>query len=268
MILLILAAGNGSRYGGPKQIDPFIKLKTGEKKTLLHFTLENASDYFDRFVFVIRKDISTEFNELFSDFMIKNNCEIIFQDKPLGTAYPVICASKNLDKNFSIVNADDYYGKECFADLNNYLKEKNTPTCMVGYKLSNTLTPNGKSNRGVCLVTKDGFLSKIEERKGLTYEDNINDDITIVSMNLFSFRKDDIKYFHQRYKSYSESDSREEFMLPKVVDYMLKYEKIKVVPTDDVWIGLTYKEDKPRVSEFIKKNHFFELIDHNLNQMT
>jgi len=251
MILLVLAAGKGSRYGGPKQIDSLFDVN-GVEKTLLHFSLENSIPFFEKYVFVITKEIKSSFEILFYDFMKSHDSEIVIQDFPLGTAYPIICARDKLDNDFVVINADDYYGKESFKNL---FDNKFFTTCMIGYKLSNTLSQYGKANRGFCKLDSNNNLLQIEENTGIIYEEYKNDDKTIVSMNLFGFQKEDLKHFCFQYKLYVSKYTNEEFMLPKVVDFIIKYKKIKVILTDDIWVGLTYKEDKQRVIDFIKKNH-------------
>jgi dTDP-glucose pyrophosphorylase len=280
-ILVVLAAGIGSRYGGLKQMDRVGK----NDEVLLDFSVYDAvKSGFEKIVFIIRHDIEKDFHELvLSRLGSKANCELAFQDldslipsdifaaaqktgrvKPWGTAHALLCAAKNIDAPFAVINADDFYGREAFAVMGKYLSKDAENSAIVPYQLENTLSPQGTVARGVCEV-KDGFLSGVDELTSIEKKDgrifNTSPDGSIrellpetpVSMNFWGFLPDILpefqKYFDDFLKSFCtdmEKQIKTECFIPKAVDYFIKQEitKVKVLPANSQWFGVTYKEDR------------------------
>lgn len=252
--LVILAAGMGSRYGGPKQFDILL-----DNKTLLHHSLRNAEEYFDNFIFVLRQELVRNFEEKFEDFINSHKCHEAIQFKPYGTAHAVLMATKYIKGPFAVINADDYYGKNSFKKLNNFLSNiEDYSACMVGYKLNNTLSNSGSVNRGICKISEDYKLQEITETKKITKDSKI-DMNSVTSMNLFGFSNHVLRYFGTLWYEFwkknvlSNGDQIEEFMLPDVVSYMIHNKNIPVdvLMTDDRWVGLTYKEDRNEVIQYL-----------------
>lgn len=284
-ILVVLAAGMGSRYGGLKQMD---KLgKNGE--VLLDYSVFDAlRSGFEKIVFIIRNDIEKDFTEqVLSRMGTKIKYELAFQNmdtlipaaifaqaqkagrtKPWGTGHALLCAAEFLDAPFTVINADDFYGREAFAVMGKHLSEpcaaEEKAASIVPYRLDKTLSPQGTVARGVCEV-KDGFLACVDELTAIEKKDrrifNTAPDGSIralspetpVSMNFWGFSPDIIpefqKYFDDFLKEFSADpvgQIKNECFIPKAVDLFIKQGiiKVKVLPVDSDWFGVTYKEDK------------------------
>ena len=286
--LVIMAAGMGSRYGGLKQIDPVDS--NGNK--IIDFSIYDAVRAgFKKVIFIIKKENLDDFKTCIGD-IVKDHIEVeyVFQElnnipegfsvpegrvKPWGTAHAVLSCLGHIDGPFAVINADDFYGKEAFAKIHDYLVSTEDDDkyrfAMVGYRLINTLTENGSVSRGVCSKDENDFLTGIEEKTkivktetGAAYTDNEEDyfDIdadTIVSMNMWGFSKNFLAELKEAFKEFmgskvDENPLKAECYLPFVVDDLIKADKatVKVLTSSDKWFGVTYKEDKPFVVESIQ----------------
>ncbi len=285
--LLVLAAGMGSRYGGVKQIDSVGK--NGE--CLLDFAAYDARlSGFSKVVYIIRRDIEKDFREKLFDRVARNfDAEYVFQDpdallsdsekkmaaersKPWGTMHAVLCAEKAINAPFAVINSDDYYGRDAFKTLGEYLSSispESTEHAMVGYVLGNTMSKSGTVSRGVCTV-KDGYLESIVENTKIGYEGNsiVSDlngqKITMsgkewVSMNLFAFSQSAFKGFHEYWENFKKSSldkPKSEALLPEAASQIVKNGegKIKFFTSTEKWFGMTYPEDREIVkNELIEK---------------
>jgi len=281
-ILVVMAAGMGSRYGGLKQIDPVGSC--GE--AILDFSLFDAHEAgFETAVIIIKEAIKKDFMETVGKRLEKCPMEIryAFQEmekipqgftvpegrvKPFGTSHAILCAKEEIgDAPFAVINADDYYGKDAFKVIYNYLaKAEEGDFCMVGYLLGNTVTEHGSVARGVCTVGADGNLADIVERlriekyeggihfteDGETWEDLTAD--TIVSMNMWGLTPMFLDELEEHFPAFlaeqvPQNPLKAEYLLPRSVDSMLKKGKaaVKVLKSADRWYGVTYAEDKPVV---------------------
>lgn len=286
-VLVIMAAGMGSRYGGLKQIDPIDK--QGHK--IIDFSIYDAIRAgFGKVIFVIKREMEEEFRSCIGD-VVKEHIEVAYayqemgnvpegcvipigREKPWGTAHAVLSAKGLVNGPFAVINADDYYGEEAFRVLYDYLAEaaddEKYRYCMVGYELGKTLTEFGSVSRGVCDIDGEHFLTDIVERtaierrgEGAVYtEDGVNykniSTDRIVSMNMWGFTRsmmDELETEFARFfrEQLSENPLKAECYLPFVVDELLKQQKatVKVLTSSDRWFGITYKEDKPFVVEAI-----------------
>lgn len=286
--LVIMAAGMGSRYGGLKQIDPVDSY--GNK--IIDFSIYDAIRAgFKKVIFIIKRENLDDFKSCIGD-IVKDHIEVeyVFQEltnipegfsvpadrvKPWGTAHAVLSAIDSVDGPFAVINADDFYGREAFKKIHDYLMTTSDDSvyryAMVGYKLINTLTENGSVSRGVCSTDSEDFLTDIEEKTkiirtetGAQFTDNDKDyeDIspdTIVSMNMWGFSKSFLAELKSAFKTFMEKEVpnnplKAECYLPFVVDDLIKAGKatVKVLTSSDKWFGVTYKEDKPFVVESIQ----------------
>ena len=260
-VLVIMAAGMGSRYGGLKQIDPVDK----EGHIIMDFSLFDAKRAgFEKVIFIIKKE-----NE--DSFEVPEG-----RVKPWGTGHAVLSCIDEIDGSFAVINADDYYGRHAFEAIYNYLSEHEDDDkyryAMVGYLLKNTVTDNGHVARGICTTNEEGELVNITERTriekrdgkiaftendGETWE-NLPDD-TLVSMNMWGFTRsilDELKAEFPQFlkKGLTENPMKCEYFLPAVVSNLLEADRATaaVLPSADKWYGITYKEDKPVVVEAIR----------------
>ena len=279
--LVIMAAGMGSRYGGLKQIESFGP--NGELIT--DYSIYDAKRVgFDKVVFIIKEENYELFKEKIGDRVSKHiKVEYAFQklddilegysipsdrQKPLGTAHAIYSARDLIDSDFAVINADDFYGYEAFKVLSEALDNAScNEYVMVAYKVCNTITLNGSVKRGVCEV-EDGYLkgidesvievidNKIHKTSMITGDTSIIDKDTLVSMNLFGFKKDFINYIVSDFKDFLDNSdlSSDEFFLPSVVFNCIKRGncKVKVYSTDEKTYGVTYKEDKDDVVKAIE----------------
>ncbi len=273
--LLVLAAGMGSRYGSLKQIDKFGP--SGE--TIIDYSIYDALRAgFGKIVFVIRRNIEQEFKESFANkFADKIDIDYALQEldvlpegisvpeertKPWGTGHAVLVAAEKINEPFAVINADDFYGAKSFEIIAKYLSnlEKQTQHCMVGYKLSNTLSEYGYVSRGICQKDENDNLTTITERthistKGdkIIFEDENGEtelkEDDIASMNLMGFSAEALKYFKSDFEDFIKENSKNlksEFYLPSVVNNIITKKRgtVKVINTPEKWFGVTYKEDK------------------------
>ncbi|MDO4470753.1 MAG: sugar phosphate nucleotidyltransferase [Bacillota bacterium] len=289
-VLVIMAAGMGSRYGGLKQIDPVDE----QGHIIMDFSIFDAKRAgFEKVVFIIKKENEADFREVIGKRMA-NHMEVayVFQDlnnipegfsvpegrvKPWGTAHAVLSAIDEIDGPFAVINADDYYGRHAFQTIYDYLSTHEDDDkyryTMVGYELQNTVTDNGHVARGICQVSADGKLEGIQERTRIEKRDGkiafTEDDgetwtfvpgETLVSMNMWGFTRsilDEIKAGFPAFlkKGIAENPMKCEYFLPTVVDNLEKAGRaeVTVLSSKDKWFGVTYKEDKPVVVEAIRK---------------
>ena len=289
-VLVIMAAGMGSRYGGLKQIDP---IDAYGNKIIDYSIFDAVQAGFEKVVFIIKKAIEKEFRENIGDRIASHvKVEYVYQEldrlpagyqvpegrvKPWGTGHAILCCQDVIDGPFAVINADDYYGKSAFVSIYNQLSEisdgEKYQYTMVGYRLYNTLTENGHVARGVCTISEDGKLVDIHERtriekqgdKAKFTEDDgktwteLGED-TVVSMNMWGFTKSIIEELDQRFAVFLDKELpgnplKCEYFLPFVVDELLKEYKaeVTVLKSVDRWYGVTYKEDKETVVNAIKE---------------
>ena len=289
-VLVIMAAGMGSRYGGLKQIDPIDK----QGHIIMDFSIFDAKRAgFEKVVFIIKKENEADFKEAVGKRMESvMEVEYVFQDlhnipegfevpegrvKPWGTAHAVLSAIDVVDGPFAVINADDYYGRDAFQKIYDFLStteddEKYRYT-MVGYQLKNTVTENGHVARGVCTVDENDYLVKVEERTrnekrgdgiafteddGETWQELPID--SVVSMNMWGFSASFLKEIKAGFAAFLEEGLAKnpmkcEYYLPSVVTKLLVEDRatVTVLETTDKWYGVTYKEDKPLVMAAIQE---------------
>lgn len=296
-ILVIMAAGMGSRYGGLKQIDPIDQ----EGHLIIDFSIFDAVRAgFKKVVFIIKKEIEADFKEMIGNRISQFvDVSYVYQEldtlpegytlpegriKPWGTAHAILCCLETVDAPFAVINADDYYGKDAFTAIYNYLLNVKDDDyyryAMVGYVLENTLTENGSVARGICVVDSNNMLTNITERTriektatgaafteddGVTWV-NIAPD-SIVSMNMWGFTPSILKETKARFSSFLDASLpvnplKCEYFLPSVVSELLTENKatVSVLTCTDRWYGVTYKEDKETVVhaiECFKNNHIY-----------
>ena len=289
-VLVVMAAGMGSRYGGLKQIDPVDK----EGHIIMDFSIYDAVRAgFKKVVFIIKKENEADFKAAIGDRISKIiEVAYVFQDlnnlpegysipegrvKPWGTGHAILSCLDEVDGPFAVLNADDYYGSHAFQMAYDFLSQNEEGDTysymMVGYKLENTLTDNGHVARGVCVTDEDGHLVKINERThiekredGAAYtEDDGKTWVEIpegstVSMNMWGFSASILKELKDRFSKFLDENLESnplkcEYFLPFVVDELLTEKKatVKVLKSMDKWYGVTYKEDKPVVVAAIQK---------------
>ena len=286
-VLVIMAAGMGSRYGGLKQIDPVDK----EGHKIIDFSIYDAIRAgFQKVIFIIKKENEADFRTCIGD-VVKGQIEVeyVYQEltdipqgctipegrvKPWGTAHAILSCRNVINGAFAVINADDYYGREAFQAIYHYLAvtmdDEKYRYAMVGYELGKTLTENGYVSRGVCETDADSYLTDIVERthiektaEGAAYtEDGIHyTEISTdspVSMNMWGFSKSFMKEAEIAFEKFFQetvpaNPLKAECYLPSVVDSLLKEGKatVNVLHSKDRWFGVTYKEDKPFVMESI-----------------
>lgn len=289
--LVIMAAGIGSRFGGGiKQLEPVGP--NGE--IIMDYSIYDALEAgFNKIVFIIRKDIEQDFKEIIGNRIEKvANVEYAFQaldalpegfsvpdgrTKPWGTGQAILAAKDVIHEPFLVINADDYYGKEGFKKLHDYMvnemNENGTmmEMCMAGFVLANTLSENGGVTRGVCSLNEDGYLEKVTETYDIYREGDGMHAVTKdgepteisenqhVSMNMFglpvAFLDELERGFPEFLKNVKDGDLKAEYLLPTIVDQCIRCGKaqVRVLETQDKWFGVTYKEDKPAVVASIRK---------------
>lgn len=288
-VLIIMAAGMGSRYGGLKQIDPVDEYG----HIIMDFSIYDAVKAgFEKVIFIIKKEIEQDFREKIGDRLEKRiKVEYVYQDienlpegfavpegrvKPWGTAHAVLSCLPVVDGPFAVINADDYYGQQAFGMIYDFLSshednEKYQYT-MVGYLLKNTLTENGHVARGVCETDADSKLTAITERvriekreDGTAYTEDDGQswtylpEDTVVSMNMWGFTKSMMAEIRDRFADFLKANLQKnpmkcEYFLPFVVDELIqeKRAEVTVLKSKDRWYGVTYKEDKPTVVKAIQ----------------
>lgn len=285
--LAILSAGMGSRYGSLKQID-----KVDEQgHVLIDYSIYDAIEAgFKNIVFIIKKSIEDSFKEVIGNRISKiANVKYVYQEidtlpqgykidperqKPWGTAHCIMQLKGAVDAPFGIINADDYYGKEGFKTLYNYLKNESKPneSCLVGFRLYNTVSKYGAVTRGVCEV-ENNMLKHIEEVHKIMLDDNnqtirlnVNEEWvqldreSIVSMNMWGFPVEIIDMVINNFKKFLDDELEKnplkcEYLIPTVVQDLLEEDKmgVKVYHSSDKWFGITYKEDKEGVVKALKE---------------
>ncbi len=269
--LVVMAAGMGSRFGGLKQMTP-----VGPKgEFLMDFSAYDAKEAgFSKVVFVIKKEMEEEFNKIVGervkkyidiDYVFQTTDELpVGRTKPFGTAHAILCCKDKVNTPFAIINADDYYGKEGYCKINEFLQTaKKGEFAMVAYDLDKTTTDNGTVTRGVCQV-ENGFLKGVRETQGIkgfeyTEDDGITHSLpedTIVSMNLWGFTPEMFDYLEREYKIFKETADlmKAEYLIPTVVDTLIKSGEatVKVLRSSDRWYGMTYREDHETVTTAMK----------------
>lgn len=283
--LLILAAGMGSRYGGLKQLDGVGP--NGE--AIIEYSIFDAIRAgFGRVVFIIRRDIEDVFKEkIGKQFEDKIKVDYVFQEldspiegitewpereKPWGTAHAMLVAQNVIKEPFAVINADDYYGVSSYTEMAKFLTEKCAPNhhSMMGYILDNTLSDHGEVNRGICLMNEQNLLVDVVERLKIKrntagvaeYEEDGQRfkiaDGSLVSMNFWGFHPAIFEEIRKEFVAFvadNKDNPRAEFFIPLFVNKFIKESRIdvSVVPCNDNWQGVTYREDKERVQKAFSK---------------
>ncbi len=285
--LLVLAAGMGSRYGGIKQLDRLGP--SGE--TIMDYSIYDAVRAgFNKVVFVIRQDFAQDFKNIFID-KLKGKVEVALayqsidkvpqgiethpeRKKPWGTAHAMLMAKEFIMEPFAVINADDFYGKEAYETMSEFLKKQakgeNSNYAMCGYKLEKTLSEHGSVSRGICEVNNEGYLVSVDEHikiekdkdgKIVSHRDEGNELLAsddLVSMNFWGFNPsifDVIEEDFTHFLKHNGMDLKSEIYTPKVVDELIQKGKgkVKVLKSDADWFGVTYAEDKPKAMEKLKE---------------
>lgn len=283
-VLVVMAAGMGSRYGGLKQIDPV----DSEGHIIIDYSIYDAIKAgFRDIVFIIKREIEREFREVIDSHLTGKDVRVryVFQEldklpegfavpenrkKPWGTAHAILCCADTVDAPFAVINADDYYGAHAFEKIYEFLRSADDTDggvehfAMVGYRVKNTVTDKGTVSRGVCEV-QNGLLSNIVERTKVGVcgdrvyytEDGVDhplDPDTLVSMNLWGFTPAYIRACVERFPAFLRENlprnpEKCEFFLPAVVSDMIAEGSadVRVLDNVDKWYGVTYKEDKEDV---------------------
>ena len=287
--LVVMAAGIGSRFGGGiKQLAPVGP--NGE--IIMDYSIHDALEAgFNKIVFIIRKDIEEEFRTVIGNRMEKiADVSYVFQDmhdlpegftcpedrkKPWGTGQAVLACRKTLNIPFAVINADDYYGKEAFVKLHDFLvgytPEKANQFCMAGFILKNTLSENGAVTRGICETNEEGYLTAVHETSNIvkTSEgaavDNDGQLTSInaesyASMNMWGLTPEFMQILEDGFKEFfanmgNKDIMKAEYLLPIYIDELLQAGRVsvKVLDTNDKWFGVTYKEDKDYVVKSFAK---------------
>lgn len=291
--LVIMAAGIGSRFGGGiKQLEPVGP--NGE--IIMDYSIHDAVEAgFDKIVFIIRKDIEEDFHEAIGKRMEAlckaKGVEIAYafqemsdipygfsvpegRKKPWGTGQAVLACKDIVKEPFAVINADDYYGKEAFVKIHEFLQgytpDRANAFCMAGFILKNTLSENGGVTRGVCKVDSDGFLTGVDETsnivktaEGAAVDENGKlspmDELSNVSMNMWGLTPEFISMLEEGFSVFFENmagnEEKAEYLLPIYIDELLQegLVSVKVLETADRWFGVTYKEDKPVVVDSFRK---------------
>ena len=285
-VLLVMAAGLGSRYGGLKQLD---KIGPNGEIILELSSYDAIKAGFEKIIFILRTEIVEDFKELIGNKLSQfAEIEYVIQDinnmpegfniptgrvKPWGTGHAILCAKDIVKSPFLVINADDYYGQESFKLMYDYLSTNTEENhhAMVGYKLKNTLSENGHVARGICTV-EDGELKEIVERTKIIkigesafYTEDEKEWIeldynSIVSMNMWGFMNSIFEITEEGFKNFLQNNLnnnplKAEYFIPLVVSDLINSGKgkVKVINSKDKWYGVTYQEDKALVKEAIKK---------------
>lgn len=283
-VLVIMAAGMGSRYGGLKQIDPVDPYGN----IIIDFSIFDAREAgFEKVIFIIKKAIENDFKIHIGNRVSKYmDVAYVYQEldkipegyqvpegrvKPWGTGHAVLCCRDLIDGPFAVINADDYYGRHAFETIYRYLTthedDEKFRYTMVGYRLKNTVTDNGHVARGICDINEDRQLVGIHERTRIEKRDGqiaysgddgqswvTVDGDTLVSMNMWGFTRSILDEIQAGFPAFLEQGLKEnplkcEYFLPSVVSELLKKDRasVTVLESEDKWYGVTYKEDKPIV---------------------
>ena len=287
--LVLMAAGLGSRFrGGIKQLAKI----SADGSLLMDYSIYDAVEVgFDRVVFIIRREIEADFKQVIGNRIEKalsaRQVEVCYafqelddlpkgfgvpkgRTKPFGTGQAVLAAKEYIKTPFVVLNADDYYGKDAFRELREYLISPKSPEklhmAMAGFVLKNTVSPNGTVTRAICHVDQNGMLTDLEETKGIYLENGriyygscgAKKSMTpesLVSMNMWAAYPEFVEELERGFADFlAEQDGdplTKEFLLPVFVRKLLKEDKVRVqvLPTDEQWIGITYQEDLPSAQE-------------------
>ena len=288
-VLVVMAAGMGSRYGGLKQMDPM----DDAGHVILDFSVYDAMlAGFEKVIFIIKRENEEVFRECIGDRIAKRmQVTYAYQDldalpegytvpegrqKPFGTGHAVLCCKDQVNGPFAVINADDFYGRRAFQMIYDYLsspKEENGryQYVMVGYIMENTLTENGHVARGVCRIDENGHLVEIHERTRIERHGDKTEytedegaswvkipEGSIASMNMWGFEQNLMDELEQRFPAFLEENLSEnplkcEFFLPSAVQQLMEEQKaeVAVLKSEDRWYGVTYKEDKETVMKAI-----------------
>lgn len=285
-VLVIMAAGMGSRYGGLKQIDKMDDVG----HIIMDFSIYDAKlSGFEKVIFIIKEELEEEFQKAIGD-RIKDHIEIeyVFQNindipegieipkdrkKPWGTAHAILSTYEKIDGPFAVINADDFYGRDSFKLIYDFLVNNidEYKYAMVGFDLKNTITKHGTVSRGVSKVDENHNLIDVVERSDVKEIDGkiyylegenwkLLEDDTTVSMNLWGFEKSFLEELKSRFPKFlkagiKENPTKWEFYPTLVLNELIEEEKatVKVIKTKEKWLGITYKEDKEQVVESIKE---------------
>ena len=285
-VLVVMAAGMGSRYGGLKQIDPV----GPNGQIIMHYSIYDAwKAGFRRVVFIIKEELLDAFRERIGNAAEKlMQVDYVFQSpdklpegctmpegrtKPLGTGHAIYCVRGVVSEPFAVINADDFYGAQAFQCLYDYLKDAQDDAkyryCMVGYRVENTLTENGTVSRGICEADENGYLADIVERTAISRDANgvISDpeageiaEGTLVSMNMWGFTPSFLDELETGLRTFMTDElpknpAKGEYYLPFAVDHLIQNGRAtaKVLQTSAQWYGVTYKEDKPVVVDALRR---------------
>ena len=286
-VLVVMAAGMGSRYGGLKQIDPV----GSQGEAILDFSLYDAYQAgFKTAVIIIKEAIKKDFMETVGKRLEKCPLEIRYayqemdmlpegysipegRTKPWGTCHAVLSAKEAIDgAPFAVLNADDFYGRAAFRTVYEWLISNEDPKtyCMIGYEVGKTVTDHGGVTRGVCRSDEKGYLTEIVETSGIEkYESGIRmpfgngwkdlAETTLVSMNFWGYMPSYLDHIADAFPNFLQHTLREnpmkgEFLLPTFVGQLIDEGKIKlkVLSSPDTWFGVTYAADKPKVVEALR----------------
>jgi len=276
--LVVLAAGMGSRYGGLKQVDSI----DDRGHVIMDYSIYDAwRAGFDKIVCIIRPEHRDLFHQAVGERIARKvNFAYAYQSldmlpegfaipegrvKPWGTGHAALCAESEIEGSFTVINADDFYGREAYEKMHDFLVNGPDDHCMVGYRVENTLTENGSVSRGVCTADEKGNLISVVERTkivprpgGAAYLEEETETFlpagTIVSMNFWGFRPSALPAMRQYFTDFLTekmpgNPQKAEFYLPDTPNRLVREGKasVRVLDTDSKWHGVTYKEDKPGV---------------------
>lgn len=286
MTLLIMAAGIGSRFGGGiKQLEAV----GPHGEIIMDYSIHDALEAgFNKLVFIIRRDIEKDFRQVIGN-QVEAVCrrlgvevQYAYQSldalpvgvtvpegrtKPWGTGQAVLAAKELLREPFAVINADDYYGKEAFRKVHDFLleydSERPVEFCMAGFILKNTLSDHGSVTRGICQVDENGFLTNVVETRDIvktasgTAADGVElDPLCHVSMNLWGLTPEFLPLLEQGFREFFHNNDpvNGEYLLPTYIGQLLREERItvKMLETHDKWFGVTYREDRESVVESIR----------------
>lgn len=285
--LVVMAAGMGSRFGGLKQMTPV----DAQGNSIIHYSVYDAIQVgFGKVVFIIKRSIEEDFRRIMQrveqhidvayvfqevDSLPQGYCVPEGREKPWGTGHAVLCAKDEIDGPFAVINADDFYGRETYRVLADFLASEPSDDLfsMVGFRLRNAMTDNGYVARGVC-EAKDGFLTGVTERThivkrgtdaaytedGSTYYPLSGD--SVVSMNFWGYSPLLLKELERRFPTFLDENipknpTKCEFFLPSVTNSMIRegLARVRLLHTDETWYGVTYREDLDSVRNAIAEMH-------------